>query len=128
MKVQITKESKKWMTIAEAEKTKEIAASVKDDSLTDFCEMAINIAAGHGTGFEILKPSAKFAGNARIYDWYADGSGKLDIWIECYAFNPFYGFYEVGAYYTDIIEADGTDATAARLRSHMFINHYRKEN
>lgn len=116
------------MTIAEAEKTKEIAAYFKDESLGDLCEVAIAIAAGHSAGFEILKPSAKFAGNARIYDWYVDGSGKLDIWIECYAFDSYYGFYEVGAYYTDLIEADGTDATAARIRSHMFISHYRREN
>ena len=113
MIVKITNESKKWMTVYELEQAKIIIQQFKeDDSMADLCQIAAKVASRTIYEFEIFKSSAEIAGNSRIRDAYHDDSGKLDVWIECYAYNSYIGFFTIGAYYTDLLKYDGTKLAA----------------
>ena len=98
---------------------------MKDDemSVAEYAEIAARVAGGNGE-YEILKASAEIAKNARVYNIYGEETYNLDIWINFYAFNEYNGFFEVGAYLSDIW--DICDDNAEEIKSHMYINHYHK--
>lgn len=126
MIVKITNESKKWMTVYELEQAKIIIQQFKeDDSMADLCQIAARIASKSVyDGFEILRSSAEIARNCRIQNMYHENSGELDVWIKCYAFNDCIGFYDIGAYYSDLVQYDGTEETAERIRDNMYIREF----
>lgn len=125
MIVKITNESKEWMTINELDHAKVIIQEFKDDdSLMDLCQIAAKVASRSIYTFEIFKSSAEISGNIRIRDALHDGSGKLDVWFECYAYNSNIGFYMIGAYYTDLIKYDGTEEMNEEIRDHMYIREF----
>lgn len=127
MIVKITNESKKWMTVYELEQAKIIIQQFKEDnSMADLCQIAAKVASKTIYKFEIFKSVAEIAGNSRIRDAYHDGSGKLDVWIECYAYNPYIGFFTIGAYYTDLIKHDGTEEMNGLIRDHMYIREFKE--
>lgn len=128
MIVKITNESKKWMTVYELEQAKIIIQQFnEDDSMADLCQIAARIASKSVyDSFEILRSSAEIAGNCRIRDAYHDGSGKLDVWIECYAYNPYISFFAIGAYYTDLLKYDGTEEMNELIRDHMYIKEFKE--
>lgn len=125
MKVSITKQSKKVITLAEAPIARRIIEEMKDDemSVSEYAEIAARVAGGNGE-YEILRASAEIAKNARAFNLYGEDTGNLDIWLNFYAFNSYKGFFEIGAYLSDIwaIGADNTE----EIKSHMYINHYHK--
>lgn len=128
MIVKITNESKKWMTVYELEQAKIIIQQFnEDDSMADLCQIAARIASKSVyDGFEILRSSAKIARNCRIQNMYHENSGDLDVWIKCYVFNDCIGFYDIGAYYSDLVQYDGTEETAERIRSNMYIREFKE--
>lgn len=127
MIVKITNDAKKWLTVYELEQAKIIIQQFKeDDSMADLCQIAARVAGGAINSFEILRSSAEIARNERIQDMYHENSGKLDVWIRCYAFSPYAGFYVIGAYYSDLIQYDGTEETAERIRSNMHIREFKE--
>lgn len=124
MKVKFTENSKRIVTISEAAAARKIIEDLKeDDCIKEYGQMAAHVASGSG-GFEILKAEAEIAKNTRIYNWYSDDSGNLDVWLHFYAFNSYYGFYEIGIYLTDIHSITGDNQE--EIRNRMYINSYQR--
>ncbi len=129
MKVQITKEAKKWLKVAQMPAVRKIIADCKEEDICDLKEygqMAASLAADGNYNFEILKASAEIAGNCRINDAFFDGSGHLDVYCKFYAFNYFAGFYEIGIYLTDLWKI-GSEETNKEVRRNMYITAYKLE-
>lgn len=124
MKVKLTENVKKYITIAEMLMVRRIISDMKEDTgIKEYAQMAARIASGTNERFEILKSEASIAKNCRICDAYAEGSGNLDVWLEIYAFNQFAGFYEAGVYLTDLWKLTGENAK--EIKAYMFINEYK---
>lgn len=124
MKIKFTKEAKKHITIAEAPIANQIIKDMKEYPLSEDIQMIARLASGMNETFEILKTEAEIAKNCNAWNAYGDESGDLDVWIEIYAFNHYYGFYEIGIYLSDVwkIGSDNGD----EIRSRMYINGYYK--
>lgn len=127
MKVSITKEMKKVITIADMPAVNEVIKTMQYDSTTakEAAEMAARIASGNND-IKVLEASAEIAGNCRIWDYYNfDGcSAHYDVWINFTAIinNGFGGIIMGGAYLSDINSADGDNSE--EIREHMYIRKF----
>lgn len=122
MKVMITDDAKKIITLAEAPYARQIIEDLKEDTgLQDYARMAANVAGGN-YGYEILKATAEITRNRNVWDQYGEGTGMLDVLLKIYAFSRYRGFYEIHVYLSDIwqITADNTD----EIRDRMWIELY----
>lgn len=122
MRVMMTDDSKKIITLAEAPYALQIIEELKEDTgLQEYARMAANVAGGN-YNYEILKATAEIARNQNVWDQYGEGTGTLDVWLKIYAFARYAGFYEIYVYLSDIwqITADNTD----EIRDRMLIGHY----
>ena len=122
MKVMMTDEAKKIITLAEAPYARQIIEDLKEDTgLQDYARMAANVAGGN-YGYEILKATAEITRNRNVWDQYGEGTGMLDVLLKIYAFSRYRGFYEIHVYLSDIwqITADNTD----EIRDRMWIELY----
>ena len=122
MKVKFTAEQKRFITVEELPAVQEIIAMMKEDTgLKEYAGMAARIVEPYSC-CEILKVEAEIARNNRVFNRYSDTSGMLDIWLTVYAFDSFKGFYTIGAYLSDIWEANGENSD--ELRSDMYIRKF----
>ena len=122
MKVMMTDDAKKIITLAEAPYARQIIEDLKEDTgLQDYARMAA-IVAGGNYGYEILKATAEITRNRNVWDQYGEGTGMLDVLLKIYAFSRYRGFYEIHVYLSDIwqITADNTD----EIRDRMWIELY----
>lgn len=103
MTVKITKEAKKWLTVAQMPVVNQIIAQAKEDDLKEAVTMAARTILG-GRPEKIFEMSAEIAGNDRVENYYTDDSGTLDIWIGFSAFSGYNGFVTGGAYLSDIYQ------------------------
>jgi len=110
MKVCITKDTKKWLTLEQAPKARRIIESMKEDewSAKEYLDMAArcwlrNAENGneHDHVEKVLSASAEIAGNARIWNWFGDDSEHLDVWIRG-TVETYGGFIKIGCYLSDI--------------------------
>ena len=128
MKVAFTERAKKFITLEEAPKAREIIASLKEENIKDLAQTAANIAGGSDTygsdTYEILKATAEIAKNSRVNDYYDNGTGKLDVWLEIYAYNEYKGFYNIGVYLSDLWQLGGDNSD--EIRKHMYLQIYTK--
>lgn len=127
MKVRITKETKKWMTLEQAPIAHQIIKNEKDDETTaaEYAEMAIRaVYFGSAWGVEVLKADASIAGNCRICDQYSDESGTLDIWIDTTVCVNDNEFIIIGAYLSDIWQITGS--FDQEIVSHMYIRRFKE--
>ncbi len=126
MKVKITEDSKKILTLDLMPKVREIIRDMReDDYMTEYCQRAVRLVSPWSDA-EILKADASIMKNSRVWDYYSNGSKDLDIWIECYGFVPLEGFYRIGFYLSDIWEL-GND-NKEEIKSHFYIDAYKKGN
>lgn len=127
MKIKITKEAKRWLTVAQMPEVKELINELKEISDTDFVSEILSagrIASGWNCEESgIRKSSAEIAGNRRVWNFYGE-SEDLDVWIEAEVFIWLEGFYKIGFYLSDIWQA-GTEESNAEIKSHMYIEEYR---
>ncbi len=124
MKVSITKESKKILTLEEAQVARQIILDRKEDewSVTEYAEMAVNVVCGCSDHcVEVLKATAEINKNCRAWNVYSENSGTLDVWIKATA-QTSEGFYIIGVYLSDIWEI--SDDNHAEIASHMFIRKF----
>ena len=122
MRVMMTDDAKKIITLAEAPYARQIIEYLKEDTgLQDYARMAANVAGGN-YGYEILKATAEITRNRNVWDQYGEGTGMLDVLLKIYAFSRYRGFYEIHVYLSDIwqITADNTD----EIRDRMWIELY----
>lgn len=126
MKVKLTQETKKYITVAEMPTVLEIISDLKEDSssIENYAEMAIQVAYDGIAYSEILKASATIAKNCRAWNVYSDHSETLDIWIEATAYVNGDEFIMIGAYLTDIwqISSDNNKEIA----SNMYIRRFKE--
>lgn len=122
MKVTLTAEMKKIITVAEMPAVRQMIESLKDDSFTakEYAEMAAN-AAGNGHVMKVLECSAEIAKNCRACDNYTNDSGDLDVWVNFTAYTT-EGFVMGGAYLTDIWAITGDNHN--EIRRHMYIRKF----
>ena len=122
MKVRISDESKKIITIEQMPAARKVIEAMKDDEWTvkDYAAMAARIASGCNA-VKVLEASAEIAANCRVWDAFAEGSRRFDVWVEFAALAD-NGFVMGGAYITDLWSsgADNLDET----RSHMYIRKF----
>lgn len=125
MKISITAEAKKYITVAEMPAVHKVIEAMKEDTCTakDYAELAARIASGCNS-VKVLEAKAEVAGNCRVHDRFCEGSAQFDIWITFTAIvdGGFDGFIMGGAYLTDIW--DCTPDNADEIRAHMFIRKF----
>lgn len=134
MKIVLTEQMKRILTVAEMPAVKIVRNNVKnDDGKIDFtseAHSAANLIQPYGN-FEILKVSAEIAKNCRVwnaygFDWNGEYSYDLDVWIHIYAYDSSYGFYDIGAYLTDIWRI-GPEDEREDILNHMYIREFKEE-
>lgn len=127
MKVKLTQEYKKYITVAEMPIVKQIISDFKEDESTieEYAEMAIQAAYdGNAYDIETLRASASIAKNCRAWNAYSDNSETLDIYIEATAYVNGDEFIIIGAYLTDIWQI-GSD-NRKEIASHMYIRRFKE--
>lgn len=125
MKISITNEMKKVITIADMPAVRKVIESMKDDTCTvkEYAEAAARIASGNAD-VKVLECSAEIAGNCRVWDRFDIGTAQYDVWVKFTAIinNGFGGIIMGGAYLSDIWEATGDNDE--ELRAHMYIRKF----
>lgn len=122
MKVKITADTRKWLTLEELPAAQTIIRDMREeDAAAD-----LEILAGFFHASAPKEYTAEIAGNARIWDAYGEGTGRLDVWIECMLLDGWEDgknvIYNVGCYLTDLWSIGGVDAD--ELRSHMYVRRF----
>ena len=132
MKIRISKESKKWMTLAQAPVARQMVLDGKDPEMygnitnEECVELAAiawleyhrehNAKKKCGVPIHVLEASAKICNNQRLVDYWSKESGMLDVWVEG-TVKCSRGFLEIGAYLSDILQL-GSDAASETLVNH----------
>lgn len=130
MKVRLEKESKKYITLAQAPIVREIIADMKEDEETaaDWVKYAIAAPYNHMEySVEVLKASAKIAKNNRAWNALNEHSEDLDVWIDATAYVSCadgYEFIIIGAYLSDIWQI--TSDNALEIATHMYIRRFKE--
>lgn len=130
MKVQFNAESKKQITVSLMPEVKKLIAEFKEDEskVSDYANSAGYIASGRKNNtWECLKAEAIVSRNCRVWNRFSDNSEDLDVWMKFYVYDTYYGFYEIGAYISDLWQADGTAETSEEIKNHMFILEFKKQ-
>ena len=125
MKVRVTDEAKKWLTVAEMPAVRKLIAEMKDNEYTvqELAKDAMNwIICPMGQNARILECSASIARNSRLDNYHFDGSGKLDVWIEFVAFDQYSGCWWCGVYLSDIWSV--SESNREEIYSHCFVKKY----
>lgn len=122
MKVRISDESKKIITIEQMPAARKVIEAMKEDEWTakDYAAMAARIASGCNA-VKVLEASAEIAANCRAWDEFAEGSGKFDVWVEFTAFTD-NGFVMGGAYITDLWSS--SDDNLGETLDHMYVRKF----
>lgn len=124
MKVALQKDYRSFYTLDDMDIAKRIIAEEKEDeeTATGWAEYAVNEYLRDSDEYlrEIIKADARTARNGRIWDAYFDGSGSMDVWIECLA-KTSEGYIELGAYLSDIWLTGSTP-----YKNKMYVEHYTK--
>lgn len=125
MKVKITADTRKWLTLEELPAAQTIIRDMREeDAAAD-----LEILAGFFHAPAPKEYTAEIAGNGRVLDAYMEGSGRLDVWIETTLPETWedgkHVIYKVGCYLTDIWSIGGVDAD--ELRSHMYVRRFVEE-
>jgi hypothetical protein len=122
MKVTMSEESKRIITLEEAGIAKKIIADMKEDESTaaEYAASAVYTACGSSC-LKVFEASATVARNRRAYDSFFEGSKDLDIWVKATA-QTADGFCIVGAYLTDIcrLTGDNNAEIATRMYTRTF--------
>lgn len=125
MKIKMTADSKKALTLEDAEITKEIQAEMEEDTgLIDYAVMAVNAAGFNTTRGKIYAVTAEWARNRRIWNRYTDNSRDIDIWLNFVAQTD-EGFKMIGAYLSDIWEITGDNQR--EIASHFYVRNFIEE-
>ena len=117
MKVTMSADSKRIITLEEAPIARAIIANLKEDESTaaEYIRYAINAACGHCE--EVYKATATIAKNCRAWNSIIENSADIDVWIDATA-RTSDGFCIIGAYLTDIWSLSGDNAK--EMANHMY--------
>ena len=125
MKISISAEAKRIITIAEMPVVYKVIEAMKEDTCTakDYAELAARIVSDRNA-VKVLEANAEIVKNCRVHDRFCEGSGQFDVWVAFTAVidDGFEGIIMGGAYLTDIW--DYTADNADEIREHMFIRKF----
>ena len=122
MKITITAEAKKFITLSEMPAVRQMIEALKEDTSTakEYAEMAARVAMD-GYVVKVFEASAEIAKNCRAENNYTADSGALDVWVNFTALTS-EGFVIGGAYLTDIWNITGDNNE--EIRGHMFLRKF----
>lgn len=125
MKVQITKEAKQWLTVAQMPEVRKMIADLKDDDIKSYVITMMNFLEGNNFfNVKVFEATAEISRNIRVKDRYTDNSGDLDVWINFIAYGSGSdSFIRGGAYLSDIWSITGTEEDN-KLKSRMYVARY----
>lgn len=130
MKVCITANTKKWLTLEQLPIAKQIIEGMKEDewSAKEYLDMAASCwlhNAENGDEYDhvakVLSATAEIAGNSRVWDWFG-GSGHIDIWLDG-TVETNKGFLKIGCYFSDICNIGPEECNRA-FPSHCYTKYY----
>ena len=110
MKVNITKDSRAWMTLDEYEQAKLIVKEMREDEYNarDYIEIAARCWLEHTDMTdrkdyvkEVHKADAEICRNGRVWGAYSDRTGCLDIWVTGVV-ETLDGFLKIGVCLSDV--------------------------
>ena len=128
MKVNLTAEMKKFITLAEMPAVKYVMEYAKEDaySAKDWAKVATRIVFDDN-GAKIIEATAKIAKNQRVWDTFDEGTKDIDVWIEFTAFSEYRSsFIIAGVYLTDLWQL--TTDNADEIKSHMYLRQFKEVN
>ena len=122
MKVNLTAEMKKFITVAEMPAVRKVIEYEKDDEWTakEWAKMAAEFVCPHSR-VKVLEASAEIAKNFRARDAYGEDSADFDVWVKFTAFADD-SFVMGGVYLTDLwtASADNREETVKHMHVRRF--------
>ena len=123
MKVKMTADSKRLVSLEDAKMVSRIIREMKDDEETaeGYARYAVNAASEYGT-VKVYEAEAEIAKNSRVWNAYGEDTKDFDVWIKATA-RTSDGFVDVGAYLTDIWALTGDNYNEI-AQKYMYIRRY----
>ena len=135
MKINFPKDFKRWYTLNDIEQSKAMEKALFEGydegrkyNFKSEIESAVYLVTG--VNAEILQVTAEHAKNARLVDnmtFFGEDAGISDVWFTIKCLDKFVGFFEIGAYLTDIWQiAYGPNYdNREEIKSRFYIREYR---
>lgn len=123
MKVKVTENTKKALYMSELENLEIMKQAVND--MEGISKEDIQMFANFLGCSEVLKAEAEYIKNAKVWDYYREGTEHLDILVSVTAFDGLSKFVIGEAYLSDIWNIGGIDAE--ELKKNMFIRTFSKD-
>ena len=125
MKVNLTAEMKKFITVAEMPAAKKVMQYEKENdewTAQEWAKMAARLVFDDN-GAKVIEATARIAKNQRVWDAFDEETRDIDVWIEFTAFSEYRSsFIIAGVYLTDLWQL--TKDNADEIKSHMYIRRF----
>ena len=125
MKVNLTAEMKKFITVAERPAVKKVMQYEKENdewTVQEWAKMAARLVFDDN-GAKVIEATARIAKNQRVWDAFDEETRDIDVWIEFNAFSEYRSrFIIAGVYLTDLWQL--TKDNADEIKSHMYIRRF----
>ena len=125
MKVNLTAEMKKFITVAEMPAVKKDMQYEKENdewTVQEWAKMAARLVFDDN-GAKVIEATARIAKNQRVWDAFDEETRDIDVWIEFTAFSEYRSsFIIAGVYLTDLWQL--TKDNADEIKSHMYIRRF----
>lgn len=125
MKVNLTAEMKKFITVAEMPAVKKVMQYEKENDewiVQEWAKMAARLVFDDN-GAKVIEATARIAKNQRVWDAFDEETRDIDVWIEFTAFSEYRSsFIIAGVYLTDLWQL--TKNNADEIKSHMYIRRF----
>lgn len=129
MKVNLTAEMKKFITVAEMPAVKKVMQYEKENdewTVQEWAKMAARLVFDDN-GAKVIEATARIAKNQRVWDTFDEETRDIDVWIEFTAFSEYRSsFIIAGVYLTDLWQL--TTDNADEIKSHMYIRQFKEVN
>ena len=134
MKVKFGAEEKKYITVAELPAVRKLIEEMKEyDSKTfeEFADSALSYVTGGYSAHKIFEVKARICRNSRVWNYYADDSQHLDIWVEISALNWMNSgrcFVMLGFNLSDLFNVCNSDVeTINELKTYSYLRVFRED-
>ena len=125
MKVNLTAEMKKFITVAEMPAVKKVMQYEEENdewTVQEWAKMAARLVFDDN-GAKVIEATARIAKNQRVWDAFDEETRDIDVWIEFTAFSEYRSsFIIAGVYLTDLWQL--TKDNADEIKSHMYIRRF----
>ena len=125
MKVNLTAEMKKFITVAEMPAVKKVMQYEKENdewTVQEWAKMAARLVFDDN-GAKVIEATARIAKNQRVWDTFDEETRDIDVWIEFTAFSEYRSsFIIAGVYLSDLWQL--TRDNADEIKSHMYIRRF----